>query len=85
MEWMDWVERFGGWGVVILVVRWMMTRMDRMIDNFEEALEKFGKHEVEETVNRSQVRHDFSHLHEDHKEILDKLEEVHGDVKEIRA
>jgi len=28
---MEWVERLGGWGVVILVVRWLLSRTDRLI------------------------------------------------------
>ena len=78
MDWMDWVERFGGWGVVILIVRWMMTRIDRMIDNFELALKKFDQHETEELVYRAHAKHDFADLKDDHKEIIDIL----GEMKE---
>lgn len=29
----DWIERLGGWGAVLLIVRWMMSRQDRLIDS----------------------------------------------------
>jgi hypothetical protein len=34
-DYLEWVERFGGWGALLLVVRWLMVRMDRTITAFE--------------------------------------------------
>lgn len=33
MDNLEWIERLGGWAAVLVVVRWMMSRIDRMIDN----------------------------------------------------
>ena len=48
METLEWVERFGGWAVVLAVVRWMMARIDRLIDTFERAIDTFHGFEREE-------------------------------------
>lgn len=45
---LEWVERLGGWGVVLLIVRWMMTRIDKMIEGWSAALEQFARFEKSE-------------------------------------
>lgn len=41
MDAQDWqlIERFGGWVAVLAVVRWMMVRIDKMIDNQDRSVE----------------------------------------------
>lgn len=56
---MDWIERLGGWGVVLLVVRWMMSRMDRMIDNLQSTASAF----VEFRQEFHQYRQDDERVH----------------------
>jgi hypothetical protein len=64
MEILDWVERLGGWGVLVLVVRWMMTRQDRTITALERAVTQFERFERDEEKM--------------HAEILRRLESMGG-------
>jgi hypothetical protein len=56
---LDWIERLGGWGVVLLVVRWMMSRIDadrrehrettrELVGSMQAALDQFARFESEE-------------------------------------
>ena len=52
----EWVERFGTLGVLLLVVRWFTQRIDardtqveRMIGTFEAAVEEFKRYNAEES------------------------------------
>lgn len=40
---MAWVERLGGWAVVLVVVRWMMSRIDRTISGLEKSVATFSE------------------------------------------
>jgi hypothetical protein len=52
---MQWVERLGGWAVVLLVVRWMMMRMDRMIDGWETVVTGFNAFQSTERDHHSEM------------------------------
>ena len=39
---LEWVERLGGWAVVVVIGRWMMLRMDRMFDNLTRSVDAFA-------------------------------------------
>jgi hypothetical protein len=43
-----WIERLGGWAVVLIIVRWMMSRIDRLLEGFLKALDQFQIFENEE-------------------------------------
>ena len=43
-----WIERLGGWAVVLLIVKWMMARIDSLITGFDGALDVFREFQVEE-------------------------------------
>lgn len=45
---MEWVERLGGWAVVLIVVRWMMSRSDQTVDGMADAIARFRSFEDEE-------------------------------------
>lgn len=36
MNLIEWVERLGGWGALLLIVRWMLTRLDATLRAVEE-------------------------------------------------
>lgn len=72
--WLEWVERLGGWGVLVFVVWWMMRRSDvrdtlmqAAFAKLSEAVDTFA--EVERQ-NRA-----------DHKEILDTLSRCHKKIE----
>jgi len=52
---LQWVERLGGWAVVLIIVRWMMTRIDSLINGFTSALESFRTFETEERQMHSKI------------------------------
>lgn len=54
---LDWVERLGGWAVVLIIVRWMMSRIDTMIEGWQRALDQFARFEEhEESVHKEIVQ-----------------------------
>ncbi len=42
MEWMQWIERLGGWAVVVFICWWMMRRSDSRDRLLQAAFEKLG-------------------------------------------
>ena len=66
---LQWVERIGGWAVVLLIVRWMMARMDRqgdhveaLIAQFSEAIKVFRDGQMEEERVHSRITEQVSNL-----------------------
>lgn len=45
-NYMEWIERLGGWAVVFFVVRWMITRIDRQLEIMGSAITEFSKFQV---------------------------------------
>jgi hypothetical protein len=52
---MEWIERLGGWAVVLVIVRWMMQRIDQGQKDaredralFREALDAFKSYQASE-------------------------------------
>ena len=66
---LQWVERLGGWGAILLIVRWMMARLDKMIDSFQSAVVTFGDYEAE-----GRAAHNV--IIEQQKRILDSIKEI---------
>jgi len=42
MEAMEWVERLGGWAVLVYIVAGMMRRQDKVIDALKDAVDAFS-------------------------------------------
>ncbi len=65
-----WIRDVGGWGVVLLIVRWMMTRIDTLIasseGNMRAAITEFREFRLQE-----QRQHEA--IEESQQEILDRL------------
>ncbi len=58
-----------GWAAVLFIVRWMMSRMDRLIDNNEKSISAFQRfQEQEERTHQALV--------ETQERILSKLEDI---------
>lgn len=74
MEAMEWVERLGGWGVVLLVVRWMMSRHDKMT----EALTDSNRALTDSVAAYGE----FQRTNDDaHRQIVHTLEEIRDAVR----
>jgi hypothetical protein len=74
-ELIPWIERLGGWGVVILVVRWQMTRMDRMLDGLDKSVSMFAESlsTFQEFERESRRVHDI--IVSTQREILEAIKE----------
>jgi len=35
MNVLEWVERLGGWGALLVIVRWMLTRLDATLESVQ--------------------------------------------------
>ena len=71
MDILAWVERLGGWGVVLLIVKWMMRHMDRLGDELRAAVAAFTAFREEESraheiIRRTQI------------DILDEIKQIHA-------
>lgn len=73
-----WVERFAGWGVVLLIVKWMMARADRqndqtdkLVSSLQAAVAHFDKFQRQE----DEVHHALIRTQE---KILSELERIHA-------
>lgn len=75
-ELFTWVERLGGWGVVLLVVRWMMTRIDKLITNLETAIKSFQAFEAAEEAVHTQVVDNQKKLCDTQKELVTLLKQI---------
>lgn len=66
----SWFVDLGGWGVVLLIVRWMMTRIDKLIAasdaNMVAAISEFR-------AFRMQEQEQHAALEEGQRRILDQL------------
>lgn len=55
----EWLKDIGGWGVVLLIVRWMMTRIDALIasseSNMKAAIQEFKDFRVQEQLQHSKI------------------------------
>lgn len=71
-----WIERLGGWAAVLVVVRWMMSRLDRMIDNQDRSVTAMQS--AIATFENFQTIEAEAHgrLIETQKEILDQLRDM---------
>ena len=76
MDNLEWVERLGGWAAVLVVVRWMMSRIDRMIDNQDRSVE--GLKSAIDSFQRFQSVEEETHarLIETQREILDQIKDL---------
>jgi hypothetical protein len=72
----EWIERLGGWAAVLLVVRWMMSRFDRMIDSQDRAVAAMKS--AIDAFQRFQSIEEETHarLIETQREILDQIREL---------
>ena len=73
-------ERFGGWIVVLIVVRWMMVRLDRqstqtdkLIDGFQETVAQFRRFESEEIDTHLKIMTAL-------KQITESMSQVHANL-----
>lgn len=58
-----------GWAAVLFIVRWMMSRMDRLIDNNEKSISAFQRfQETEERTHQALV--------ETQQRILDEIKDI---------
>lgn len=73
MEWMEWVERLGGWAVVVFVCWWMMKRSDVRDKLLQAAFEKLGT--AVETFSKIEQQN-----HQDHQAINDSLKRIEDKV-----
>lgn len=58
-----------GWAAVLFVVRWMMTRMDRLIDGMQISIDAFQKFQ-------GSSEHAHRELLETQKAILEQIQEI---------
>lgn len=70
----EWIERLGGWAFVVVIVKWMMRRLDRgqdqtdqMIRTLERTVEWIEQYEREGRTHQSEQR-------AEHARILSRLE-----------
>lgn len=68
------LKDIGGWAVVLLIVRWMMTRIDNLIAsseaNMKAAIEEFREFRVQETKEHAALQHSQT-------EILEGMRRLH--------
>lgn len=71
-----------GWGVVILVMRWMMTRMDRLIDtsneNMKSVIAEFRAFREQELEQHSRLEDQHERMEQKQAEILAHLARRRG-------
>lgn len=58
-----------GWAAVLFIVRWMMSRMDRLIDNNEKSISAFQRFQEQE-------EHTHQALVETQERILDEIKDI---------
>ena len=63
------LKDFGGWAAVLLIVRWMMSRMDRLIDSMQVSISTFQKFQENEEKTHAD-------LIETQREILEQVKEL---------
>lgn len=71
---LEWIERLGGWAAILLVVRWMMTRLDKLIDSFQGAIEVFREFEYEERKTHDVILKSQEQITATQTQILQRLE-----------
>jgi hypothetical protein len=74
---MEWVERLGGWGVLVLIVRWMMTRLDRRDHQMDDMI--LSLQDSVRTMQRFQEE-----VADMHNIMTVKIVEMHADVKSMK-
>ena len=70
-----WVERLGGWAVVLLIVRWMMSRIDKLIEGFSGALKNFQEFEIEERRMHGNIIETQDRIIQTQEHILDVVQD----------
>jgi len=69
------IERLGGWAAVMAMVRWMMSRQDRMLDNQEKSVEA-----LQSAIDA------FHAFQMEEKGVHDRLERVQEEIlEEVRG
>lgn len=61
---LEWVERLGGWAVVIWIVHAMMKRSDRAIDALVNAVDAFDSYRSEAVSHHEEVTRELRALRE---------------------
>jgi len=54
-KWFMWVERLGGWGVVLLIVKWFMASTDRQVKALERAVSTFSEYQTEYRASHDRI------------------------------
>lgn len=75
---LDWVERMGGWGVVVLVVYWLTTRWEKRMDAQAEKLTSLAEAIHEQTLKYGQLG---THLLNNQNAIKQDIRTYHVAVK----
>lgn len=80
MDVSDWqlLERFGGWVAVLAVVRWMMIRIDKMIDNQDRSVTALKS--AIDSFQRFQVIEE-----EAHRNLLSTQREILEQIRDLRT
>lgn len=60
-----------GWAAVLFIVRWMMSRMDRLIDNNEKSISAFQRFQEQEERT--------------HQALVDTQERILSELKDIKT
>ena len=73
---MDWVERLGGWAVVVMIVRWMLASQKDLIKTLTRAVDAFQEFEKAEEIHHVDQTTAMAKIVETQKEILAELREL---------
>jgi hypothetical protein len=60
-----------GWAAVLFIVRWMMSRMDRLIDNNDKSITAFQKFQEQEERT--------------HQALVDTQERILSELKDLKS
>ncbi len=60
-----------GWAAVLFIVRWMMSRMDRLIDNNEKSVSAFQRYQEQEERT--------------HQALVETQERIRDEIKDIKT
>ena len=82
-EVLEWIERFGGWVVVLVIVRWMMSRMDRqagqvdaLIVEFKKAIDVFRGLQMEEDRVHAKITSSLDDIEKNLEKLAGSLDRV---------
>jgi hypothetical protein len=70
---MGWVERLGGWAVVLIIVRWFMMRLDIMIQQLTTAVSAFQRFESEEVVTHRAILNGLGNIRDSVNQLSGKI------------